>query len=97
MRNLIGFPLRKVKSALRSIDGVFFDRDWYVKQYPDVRNCGIDPFDHYRLLGRREGRIPGPRFPGGRNLMPPSARVGADWDFLEKSRDAPLRSRSSPI
>jgi glycosyltransferase involved in cell wall biosynthesis len=88
MRNLIGILLRKVKRAIRSIDGMFFDRAWYVKQYPDVRNSGIDPFDHYRLLGRRQGRIPGPRFPGGRNLMPPSARVDADWEFLEKTRDA---------
>jgi glycosyltransferase involved in cell wall biosynthesis len=88
MRNLVGILRRKLKSAIRSIDGVFFDRDWYVKQYADVRNSGIDPFDHYRLLGRREGRIPGPRFPGGRNLTRPSARVDADWEFLEKTGDA---------
>ena len=88
MSDLTGILLRKVKSVIRSIDGVFFDRDWYVKQYPDVRNSGIVPFDHYRLLGRRQGRIPGPRFPGGRNLTRPSARVDADWEFLEKTRDA---------
>jgi glycosyltransferase involved in cell wall biosynthesis len=77
--------LRKVKSAIRWIEAgriessESFDRDWYLKQYPDVRESGMDPFDHYRRYGRREGRTPGPT-----KAMPPSPRVDADWEFLNK-------------
>lgn len=35
-----------------------FDEDWYVNEYPDVRQSGIDPARHYLWLGRRLGRKP---------------------------------------
>jgi glycosyltransferase involved in cell wall biosynthesis len=83
VRGLIGI-LRKVKGAIRWPR--YVDRDWYLKQYPDVRNSGLDPFDHYRWFGRREGRIPAPGFIGGRTkAMPPSARIDVDWKFLKKA------------
>jgi Methyltransferase domain len=40
----------------------FFDRDWYLKTYPDVKAAGVDPVTHYLLSGAGEGRDPGPRF-----------------------------------
>lgn len=36
----------------------FFDREWYLGNYPDVRFSGTDPYDHYRRYGAREGRDP---------------------------------------
>lgn len=40
----------------------FFDRDWYLSSYPDVRRSGRDPFAHYMTKGWREGRNPHPLF-----------------------------------
>jgi hypothetical protein len=40
----------------------FFDRDWYLKTYPDVAAAEIDPAAHYLVSGAAEGRDPGPRF-----------------------------------
>jgi glycosyltransferase involved in cell wall biosynthesis len=87
VRGFMGILLRKVKSAIRWPG--YVDREWYLKQYPDVRKSGLDPLDHYRWFGRREGRIPAPSFVGGStNAIPPSGRVDADWEFLEKTTAA---------
>ncbi|MFC3612448.1 glycosyltransferase [Lutimaribacter marinistellae] len=37
-----------------------FDPVWYLQTYADVRNAGLDPWDHYRRAGRAEGRQGGP-------------------------------------
>ncbi len=34
------------------------DRQWYLEMNPDVRAAGVDPFVHYELHGRAEGRAP---------------------------------------
>lgn len=39
-----------------------FDREWYLRTYPDVGEAGLDPLDHYMAWGWREGRDPGPEF-----------------------------------
>lgn len=39
-----------------------FDRDWYVSEYPDVKAVGIDPIEHYLLIGRHLGRKPSADF-----------------------------------
>jgi len=39
-----------------------FDRDWYLSQYPDVRDGAIDPYDHFLRYGAAEGRDPSPAF-----------------------------------
>lgn len=35
-----------------------FDRDWYIKRYPDVKSRGMDPIKHYLKYGAKEGRDP---------------------------------------
>ncbi|OYU72706.1 MAG: hypothetical protein CFE32_22970, partial [Alphaproteobacteria bacterium PA3] len=35
-----------------------FDEEWYVDEYPDVRQSGIEPARHYLWLGVRLGRKP---------------------------------------
>jgi hypothetical protein len=39
-----------------------FDTDWYVTEYPDVANSGVDPLEHYLRFGAWEGRDPNPTF-----------------------------------
>jgi O-antigen biosynthesis protein len=39
-----------------------FDRNWYLKNYPDVRSSGVDPVLHYLKFGAMEGRDPSPLF-----------------------------------
>jgi hypothetical protein len=39
-----------------------FDMAYYLDQYPDVRQDGIGPIDHYVLHGWREGRNPSEHF-----------------------------------
>lgn len=36
----------------------YFDPDYYLKQYPDVANAGIDPLTHYMIWGWKEQRNP---------------------------------------
>ncbi len=55
--------LAKVKNRLKqlcdlyliSVPG-FFDRNWYLKENPDVVKAGINPLLHYIKYGRKEGR-----------------------------------------
>lgn len=35
-----------------------FDRNWYLRAYPDVAAAGIDPVEHYQDVGYKEGRAP---------------------------------------
>ncbi|MEJ0095245.1 MAG: rhamnan synthesis F family protein [Methylocella sp.] len=39
-----------------------FDRDWYLRKYPDVEMSELDPYEHYLLHGAAEGRDPNPVF-----------------------------------
>lgn len=40
----------------------FFDEDFYLSNYIDVKSENIDPVKHYYFLGWRDGRNPGPEF-----------------------------------
>jgi len=37
---------------------LIFDEQWYLSTYPEVRDCGLDPFDHYLKLGFKEKKEP---------------------------------------
>jgi len=50
---------RAVRTIARS---GLFDREWYLKSYPDVAARGIDPVLHYVVYGANEGRNPSPSF-----------------------------------
>ena len=41
---------------------LYFDSEYYLKEYADVRKAAIDPFTHYLTHGWREGRDPRPDF-----------------------------------
>jgi hypothetical protein len=58
-------PLRAIQNwrAARAIArSTLFDREWYLKKYPDVAESGLDPIRHYVAFGAREGRDPSPEF-----------------------------------
>jgi len=38
----------------------WFNTNWYINQYEDIKEEGINPLVHYILYGRREGRKPNP-------------------------------------
>ncbi len=40
----------------------YFDKRWYLKQYPDVAKAGVDPVEHYLRKGWRENRNPSKKF-----------------------------------
>ncbi|KQU97717.1 hypothetical protein ASD00_17160 [Ensifer sp. Root31] len=46
----------------REIVGRYFDAEYYLRQYEDVRNAAADPLEHYLQLGCRENRNPHPLF-----------------------------------
>lgn len=36
----------------------WFDAEWYLAEYADVANAGLDPAEHYLRFGAPEGRDP---------------------------------------
>jgi hypothetical protein len=40
----------------------WFDAEWYLQTYPDVKQSGMDPVLHYVIHGGKEGRDPSPQF-----------------------------------
>jgi glycosyltransferase involved in cell wall biosynthesis len=50
--------LNKLKRKPRTEPG--FDEAYYLQQNPDVAASGADPYEHYRLHGKAEGRIASP-------------------------------------
>jgi hypothetical protein len=59
-----------------------FDRDWYLRTYPDVAAAFVDPLVHFYEVGWREGRDPGPDF--------------ATSDYLKANSDV-ARSGTNPL
>jgi hypothetical protein len=52
--------IRKQTALIESSD--LFDESWYEREYPDVKETGCRPAEHYLLHGAYEGRNPGPNF-----------------------------------
>lgn len=55
--------LNKNKKAIKICSSsIYFDANWYLERYPDVKASGLDPFFHYVEYGAKEKRDPGPNF-----------------------------------
>ncbi len=55
--------LKKEKRLVNLLKGSdIFDETWYLAEYPDVAEAGIDPVQHYLRYGASEGRNPSPEF-----------------------------------
>ena len=59
-----------------------FDREWYLEQYPDVKESEFDPYDHYLQHGAAEGRDP-------------NALFDTDW-YLDQNPDV-RESGANPV
>src|ERR1700691_3870303 len=95
LRGFLGALLRKFEYLIDRIDpkmveaSGLFDRDWYLKQYPDVRNAAVDPIAHYFQIGWLEGRDPSPLFHGIAYLeLHPDARKARINPLLHYLRGA---------
>ena len=53
-----GFVMEIKESEARIIISKYFDREWYISQYPDVAGDHVDPVLHYIRHGAAEGRWP---------------------------------------
>lgn len=64
--NFEGISIGEFKNLKLFRDGIdpnlFFDSDWYLKEYADVNKAEIDPLWHYVMFGEIEGRRPNPFF-----------------------------------
>ena len=78
-----------------------FDRDWYLRRYPDVAAAGEDPAHHFAVHGAAERRSPGPNFDAEAYLTtyPDVAASGVNpllhylqWGMAE-GRDPQLEAR----
>jgi glycosyltransferase involved in cell wall biosynthesis/GT2 family glycosyltransferase len=67
------------------------DIDWYLERYPDVRELGMSPAEHYLRIGARLLRDPGPDFSTVFYLAdnPDVAKVGVNplWHYLVHGRE----------
>src|SRR5436309_2110301 len=56
-------PTQKFRGSAELVErsGVL-DRDWYLKNHPDVAAAGADPVVHFLSHGAAEGRDPNPLF-----------------------------------
>lgn len=65
----------------------WFDRNWYLEAYPDVRGAGVDPVEHYFTVGWKENRNPCEAFDTAFYLRsnPDVRRSGVNplWHFIE--------------
>jgi glycosyltransferase involved in cell wall biosynthesis len=58
-KGLVAQQATQLKSTVDSENATSkFDAQWYLEQNPDIATIEIDPYKHYLLYGKKEGRIP---------------------------------------
>ncbi len=61
----------------RILKSGLFDKNWYLKQYPDVQQGHVDPVRHYIERGWKEGKNPSEKFDTNKYLFSyPDVRKG---------------------
>jgi glycosyltransferase involved in cell wall biosynthesis len=69
----------------------YFDFDYYLAEYPDIRNAGAEPLLHYFKHGWKEGRNPAPWFDTDfyLNFNPDIAAAGVNpfWHYIVAGKD----------
>ena len=87
----VGAPLRALRRLYTCVREIYrrpdpnplFDEAFYLEQYPDVREFGMDPYRHYIKFGASESRNPNPMF-------------DSKW-YLEQNADVRGKSRNPLI
>ncbi|MGY8816013.1 MAG: hypothetical protein ACKVHQ_15065 [Gammaproteobacteria bacterium] len=77
---IIYFDYGKKKRLLEKSG--YFDKAWYLNEYPDVDRDNINPYFHYMNYGFREGRNPSSKFDTNWYLASNSDVVFADINPL---------------
>jgi CDP-glycerol glycerophosphotransferase (TagB/SpsB family) len=84
-----GLEIRRVPDLVRDtllVSGTF-DRDYYLLQYPDVLDSGLEPIDHYLAYGAKERRNPNAIFDAryyiAKNPEVSSSRINPLYHFCE--------------
>jgi hypothetical protein len=100
---IYGEAAHKLSRSTRRLLEALFDVPFYLKTYPDVRQSGIDPIDHYLKCGWREGRDPSSGFSTiGYLDQNPDVRVAGlcplfhyvNWGIIEGRVPRPARQSS---
>jgi glycosyltransferase involved in cell wall biosynthesis len=65
---------------LRGTD--LLDAAWYLREFPDVAQVGLDPAEHYLRIGADAGRDPGPAFNATHYLAAYPDVVAEGWNPL---------------
>ncbi|MBE7527711.1 MAG: CDP-glycerol glycerophosphotransferase family protein [Burkholderiales bacterium] len=66
LEKLKQYPAEKALRVLQQCS--WFNTTWYLTQYPEVKESGADPVEHYFYQGANEGKNPGPFFDTSRYL-----------------------------
>jgi hypothetical protein len=86
-------------SSVYDVISAEFDRDYYLRRYPDVAGKRIDPVVHYIEHGAAEGRDPSPDFNTNdyyERYSDVSRDVNAFYHYIKVGR-AEGRSSKSPV
>jgi len=88
-------PARVARRRRKVQESGYFDSDWYLLEYPDVRREGLEPLRHFLEHGDREGRSPGLQFDShAYTVQHPEVRIsglGPFEHFLRVGRAAGYR------
>jgi glycosyltransferase involved in cell wall biosynthesis len=78
------------------LESGLFSAVWYLDQYQDVADAGVDPVQHYMSYGAAEGRDPGPEFStiGYLERYPDVAKAGVN-PLLHYLRDGKAEGRTT--
>ncbi len=57
----------KIYNLLKNSE--WFDEKYYLKKYPTIKKSGINPLQHYLILGNKENKIPSHKFNKIYNLL----------------------------
>jgi len=83
--------------AMQTLVSEPFDREWYLQTYPDVANSGMDPYQHYLMSGKAEGRKPLPPTLFERQLSKLKPGEGEARPAKKKGKAKPYVPRTEPL
>lgn len=97
-RSMISWAVLYIKPIAHEDISAEFDRDFYLKSYPDIAAAGIDPLQHFMKIGWKERRDPAAFFSTGYYLdtYPDVAMSGVNpfHHYIRIGR--PERRRAAP-
>ena len=89
-------PSQKFKTINDSLkESELFDEDYYLKKYPNIKKSGINPLQHYIIIGTKENKIPSQKF---KKIYKSLKRIKMVWwKLLSKKISKHKKIRNQPI